>query len=118
MNILLEILLVAVFAVAVARLTTDPWKGRLFSALKLWLTVRMVWLLSVWPVTLEDGSTAPIWRVVMDTASAIDPSVFWTFVALAVGVKLIGIASSMWRWQLILRGRASSSPSATSSGPS
>ncbi len=105
MNLLLEILLVALVALAIARLTTQPWRGRAFSALKVWLTVRMVWLLSVWPVTLEDGTTRPIWQVVIDTAAKIDATTFWTFIALAVGVKLVGILSSMYRWQLILRGQ-------------
>ncbi len=105
MSILLEILLVALLALAISRFAQAPWKGRLHSALKVWLTVRMVWLLSVWPVKLEDGTIAPIWQVVADTAARIDPTIFWTFVALAVGVKLIGIASSMLRWQLILRGQ-------------
>lgn len=105
MSVLLEFLAVALLALANSRLVADPWRGRVSSALKLWLTVRMVYLLSVWPVTLEDGTTAPIWQVVADTARAIDPSVFWSFIALAVGVKLIGIGSSMYRWLLILRGQ-------------
>ena len=105
MKILLEILLVALAAFAVSRLATEPWRGRLFSALKLWLTVRAVWLLSVWPMTLEDGSVVPAWQLVIDTARAIDPGIFWTFLGLAVGVKLIGIGSSMYRWLLILRGQ-------------
>ena len=50
-------------------------------------------------------SVRPIWQVVMDTARAIDAGVFWTFVGLAVAVKGIGILSSMYRWQLILRGQ-------------
>jgi uncharacterized membrane protein YbhN (UPF0104 family) len=105
MKILLEILVVALVALAVSRLAAQPWRGRLFSALKLWLTVRAVWLLSVWPMTLEDGSVVPAWELVIQTARQIDGRIFWTFLGLAVGVKLIGIGSSMYRWLLILRGQ-------------
>jgi arylsulfatase A-like enzyme/uncharacterized membrane protein YbhN (UPF0104 family) len=105
MTLLLELLLVGAAFFAVGRWTSQPLRGRLSSVLKLWLTVRMVWLLSVWPVTLETGQTLPIWEVVIDTARSLDPRIFWTFLALAVGVKAIGIGSSMWRWQLILRGQ-------------
>ncbi|MGI9432430.1 MAG: sulfatase-like hydrolase/transferase [Myxococcota bacterium] len=103
--IVLELLLVGVAFFAVGRWTSQPLRGRLSSALKLWLTIRMVWLLSVWPVTQENGEVVPIWQVVIDTARAVDPQIFWTFLALAVGVKAIGIASSMYRWLLILRGQ-------------
>ena len=105
MSILIELLIVAALAFAVRAVLAQPWRGRAFGALKLWLTVRAVWLLSVWPVTQPDGTREPLYQVVWNTASAIDPATFWTFLALAVGVKLIGILSSMWRWQLILRGQ-------------
>ena len=105
MILLLELLLVGIAFFAVGRWTQQPLRGRLSSLLKLWLTVRMVWLLSVWPVTLESGEVVPIWELVIDTARSLDPRIFWTFLALAVGVKAIGIGSSMWRWQLILRGQ-------------
>ena len=105
MKILLELLAVALVALAVSRLATQPLKGRLFSALKLWLTVRGVWLLSVWPMKMADGSIVPAWKLVLETAQQIDPRIFWTFLGLAVGVKLIGIGSSMYRWLLILRGQ-------------
>ena len=97
MNILLEILAVALVAFAVSRLATQPWRGRFFSALKLWLTV--------WPMKLEDGSVVPAWELVIQTARQIDPRIFWTFLGLAVAVKLVGIGSSMYRWLLILRGQ-------------
>ena len=90
MKILLEILAVALVALAVSRLAVQPWRGRFFAALKLWLTVRAVWLLSVWPMTLEDGSVVPAWKLVIQTAQQIDARIFWTFLGLAVGVKLVG----------------------------
>ena len=54
MFILLEILLVAVVALLVARLAAEPWRGRALNAIKLWVTIRAFWLLLTHPVTLED----------------------------------------------------------------
>ena len=72
MSILLEIFLVALFAAAVSRFVAQPWRGRVFSALKLYLTVRAVWLLAVWPVRTEAGDVVPAWRLIQETAALID----------------------------------------------
>ncbi|MCG8587751.1 MAG: sulfatase-like hydrolase/transferase [Proteobacteria bacterium] len=104
--ILLEILAVALIAIGASRLLAPPWKGRAFSALKLWLTVRCVWLLLEHPVKLEEGGPAvPAWELMAQQIREIDASVFWTFVLLATGIKLVGVLCSMLRWQLLLRGQ-------------
>ena len=74
MSILIELLIVAALAFAVRAALAQPWRGRAFGALKLWLTVRAVWLLSVWPVAQPDGTREPLYQVVWSTASAIDRS--------------------------------------------
>jgi arylsulfatase A-like enzyme/uncharacterized membrane protein YbhN (UPF0104 family) len=103
--LLLEILAVAVLALLISRLAAQPWRGRLLNLLKLWVTVRVFWLLLLHPVRLEDGTSVLAYRLVLDTLSRIDAGTFWTFCALAAGVKFIGILASMYRWTLLLRGQ-------------
>ena len=45
MPILLEILVVALLAIAVSRFAPQPWRGRILNLLKAWVTVRAFWLL-------------------------------------------------------------------------
>ena len=72
MSILLEIFVVAVLALTTARLITQPLRGRIMNVFKLYLTVRMVWLLLAWPMRMEDGSSAPAWTLVLDVIQNID----------------------------------------------
>ena len=53
MAIIPELICVALAALVIGRVTKDPWRSRLFNVLKVWLTVRMVWLLLLWPVMTE-----------------------------------------------------------------
>ena len=103
--LLLEILVVAVLALATARLVPQPWRGRLLNALKLWLTVRVFWLLLTHPVKIEDGSKVMAYRLVLETLAGIDQRTFWSFCALAAGIKFVGILASMYRWTILLRGQ-------------
>src|SRR5678815_3226151 len=80
----------------------QPWRGRVLNALKLWLTIRVFWLLLLHPVKMEDGSKVPAYRLVADTLAGIDHATFWTFCAVAAGVKFIGILASMYRWTILL----------------
>ena len=105
MKILLEILVIALAALAVARLAADPWRGRLLNALKAWVTVRVFWLLLMHPVAMEDGSRVLAWRLIHDAVRAIDPRTFWLFVAAAAAIKFVGILASMQRWRVLLRGQ-------------
>ena len=66
MNILLEILAVALFAVAVARTAPEPWRGRVLNVLKAYVTVRAFWLLLTHPVKMEDGSHVVAWRLILE----------------------------------------------------
>ncbi|MFP6640354.1 MAG: lysylphosphatidylglycerol synthase transmembrane domain-containing protein, partial [Myxococcota bacterium] len=105
MAILLELVCVAVAAFLVGRLAKDPWRGRLFNVLKLYLTVRMVWLLLLWPVADGSGVRVPAWNLMVDLLASIDARVFWTFAAIGAGVRFVGVLASMYRWQLVLRGQ-------------
>ena len=64
MTILLEILLIALVAVGVARLVREPWRGRGLNLLKAWVTIRAFWLLLSHPVSMEDGSQVVAWRLI------------------------------------------------------
>ena len=103
--LLLEVLFYAVAALLLSRFGREPWKGRALSALKAWFTVRVFWLLLAHPVKLEDGSRVPALRLIADALGNIDAETFWLFVALAAGVKFVGILASMQRWRVLLEGQ-------------
>jgi arylsulfatase A-like enzyme/uncharacterized membrane protein YbhN (UPF0104 family) len=105
MTILLEILCVALAALAVARLAAEPWRGRLLNVAKAWVTIRAFWLLLMHPVAMEDGSRVVAWELILETLERIDAGTFWLFCALAAGIKFLGILASMTRWQVLLRGQ-------------
>jgi len=106
MSVLLEILLVALIAIGVARFTAEPWRGRGLNLLKLWVTVRAFWLLLTHPVSLEDGTRVIAGRLVLDTLQDLDAGRFALFCAAAAGIKFVGILASMYRWKILLRGQA------------
>ena len=93
--LLFELLCVTVLAVGTARLVAPPWRGRIFNLLKVYLTVRMVWLLLLWPVTDAGGGRVPAWNMIVDQLQLIDASVFWTFAAIGAAVK-----RSVARWRM------------------
>ena len=105
MTILLELLAVGLAAVGVGRLVPEPWRGRFFNALKIYLTVRMVWLLLLWPVDDGSGSRVPAWNLMVDQLNSIDATVFWTFAAIGAAIRFLGVLASMYRWQLVLLGQ-------------
>jgi len=106
LSVLLEILALAVLALAIARLAPEPWRGRLLNVVKLVVTVWAFKLLLMHEVKLEDGTQVVAWRLVMETLKSIDAGTFWTFCALAAGVKFVGILASMYRWTVLLRGQS------------
>ncbi|HEY8153862.1 MAG TPA: sulfatase-like hydrolase/transferase [Myxococcota bacterium] len=108
--LLLEIFAVAALALATQRLVPQPWRGRVLGALKLWLTVRVFWLLLTHPVKMEDGSKVVAYRLVLETLAGIDQRAFWAYCALAAGIKFVGILASMYRWTILLRGQGIALP--------
>src|SRR5512134_1377091 len=120
MPILLEILLVAILAIGVSRFAPQPWRGRILDVLKAWVTVRAFWLLldhqvKMDPAQIEtlhlagqvpkDATHVAAWRLIVAQISLIDARTFFTFVALAAGIKFVGILASMYRWLVLLRGQ-------------
>ena len=105
MIILLQIFLIAVLALLVAKFAPEPWRGRLLNVLKAFVTVWAFWLLLSHPVTMEDGSEKVAGVLVMETLQNIDATTFWIFCGLAAGVKFVGILASMYRWTVLLRGQ-------------
>ncbi len=110
MLILLEIIIVAVLALLTARLVPQPTRGRIMNVFKLYLTVRMVWLLLAWPMKMEDGSIAPAWQLVLDAIQNIDAFTFFSFLLIGAAIRFVGIMGSMLRWQLVLLGQGIEMP--------
>ena len=105
MSILLEIFIVGALALLAARVLQQPIRGRVMNGFKLYLTVRMVWLLLAWPMKMEDGTTAPAWQLVLDVIQNIDAFTFFSFLLLGAAIRFVGILGSMLRWQYVLRGQ-------------
>ena len=103
--ILLEIFVVAVVALLVGRLAPQAWRTRFFNFLKLYLTVRMVWLLLAWPMKTESGAIVPAWQLVVDVLRQIDARTFLTFALIGAAVRFVGVFTSMVRWFLVLLGQ-------------
>ena len=120
MPILLEVLCVALLAVAVARLAPEPWRGRILNVLKGWVTLRIFWVLLQHEVRLDPaqiealhlGDEVPAgathveaWRLIRAQLGFIDLRTFVVFCLAAAGIKFVGILSSMFRWLVLLRGQ-------------
>jgi uncharacterized protein (TIRG00374 family) len=75
------------------------------TSLKAVVTVLAFYLLLTHKVTTDDGRHITTFRAIAEHIPNIDPRTFWTFVAMAAGVKFIGILCSMYRWTLLLRGQ-------------
>ena len=74
-------------------------------ALKLALTGGAFYLLLAHPVRTESGDTVVAWQAIRDYLPNIDPARFWCFTLAAFAIKVIGIAASMLRWAVLLRGQ-------------
>lgn len=103
--ILLEALAFAALYLAASRLLRAPWKARAHNVLKLGLTVEMVRHLVFWEFTQPDGTTATAWALIVDVVREIDLATFLLFVGIGAAIRFAGIACSMLRWQLVLRGQ-------------
>ena len=105
MMILFEILCIAVLAILAAKFAPEPWRGRILNVLKAVVTVWAFWLLLSHPIALEDGTHRVAWQLIVEQLQNIDAGTFWFYVSIATGIKSIGMLSSMYRWQLVLRGQ-------------
>jgi uncharacterized membrane protein YbhN (UPF0104 family) len=105
MSILLEIMFVGLLALLASKFAQEPWRGRAMTALKGWVTVRAFWLLLTHPIAMEDGTKVIAWKLIQQQLAQIDAATFWTFLAIATGIKMVGMLSSMYRWILVLLGQ-------------
>jgi len=104
-TIMFELIAVGVVAFLASRLVPDRMRGTVSNALKLYLTVRMVWLLLLWPIKTADGAVVPAWQQVLDVLAQIDAATFWTWALIGAAIRFVGIMGSMLRWLLVLRGQ-------------
>src|SRR5215468_7876438 len=104
MRVLLEIGVVALAALAIARWVEPPWRKRLLDAIKAYVTVRAFWLLLAHPVAIDPGQIDALHLGSQVPVGATHVAA-WR-IALAAGVKFVGILASMLRWQLLLRGQS------------
>ena len=95
-----ELLLVGGAALLVRRFAGDPWRTRLMFAVKAYLTVRVMGL-----VLFHEVEGITVYEVLRERIGGLDALTFILFSLLATGIKLIGIAASVWRWILMLRGQ-------------
>jgi len=84
-----------------------PERGRtvITTGLKLLITIGAFYLLLSHEVQTDDGEHVTAFRAIIDYLPKIDPVTFWQFVALAAGIKFVGILASMYRWLLLLQGQ-------------
>jgi len=105
MTTLIQALVIAILAIVGLRMPKGQQRSRLLSALKAWFTVLCFWALLTHPIEIEPGKTVMALRLIGDQLAGIDARTFWFFLSLATGIKVIGMLSSMIRWQLMLRGQ-------------
>ncbi len=103
--ILVQILLLALFAILAARFTTDPWRGRLMNLAKAFATVLAFWVLFTHQVTDETGEKVAVIDLIVESMSQIEAGTFVLFCAAAAGTKFLGILASMQRWRLLIQGQ-------------
>lgn len=75
------------------------------TTLKAVLTVGAFYLLLSHKVHTEDGRHITTFAAIGEHINEIDMSVFWRFIFFATAIKIVGIAASMYRWTLLLRGQ-------------
>ena len=74
-------------------------------AAKCGVTVAAFYLLLQHPVETSDGARVSALQAILDYLPRIDTGVFWRFALLAFGVRMCGMACSMLRWNVLLRGQ-------------
>ncbi len=75
------------------------------TAVKAVITVGAFYLLLSHKVEAEDGRHITTFTAIREHLPEIDLAVFWRFIFLATGIKIVGIVASMYRWTLLLRGQ-------------
>jgi arylsulfatase A-like enzyme/uncharacterized membrane protein YbhN (UPF0104 family) len=99
-----QLAVIALLWLASARFAA-AWKGRATFALKLWLTG-----LAFAAVLLHQEGGRTLWEIFGELIATLDVGTLVTFSLVATGVRLIGIAASITRWILMLRGQGIALP--------
>lgn len=105
---LLAALLFLVAAIAFSvwrRGISQPWLGRLDAVAKTLLTIVGMMALLRHPITVADGTSAPIYRAIADYVGQVDAGTFVLFGAIAMIIKFAGVLSSAYGWHLLLVGQ-------------
>lgn len=87
---------------AYRRLPVTLRRGLSF-ATKLGLTVGAFYLLLNHKIQDADGHWITTWEAIRRELPEIQARTFWTFCAMAAGIKFVGIACSMFRWHTLLK---------------
>ena len=105
MNALVQVLLLAIAAIAVARLAREPWRGRLLNVAKAWATVLAFWVLFTHEVADAEGNRVMVIDLIARSLRDIEAGPFITFCLAAAGIKFLGILASMQRWRILISGQ-------------
>ncbi len=98
--LLVQILVIALAWLALARLAPPAWRGAGSFALKLWLTV-----LVFAAILLHEENGRTLYATLGDRFANLDVATLVGFSLVATGVRLLGIGASITRWTLMLRGQ-------------
>ena len=82
--------------------TLRAWLSTMVKAV---ITVGAFYLLLSHHVTTDDGRSVTTFAAIREYIPNINMDDFWMFVALAAGIKFVGILASMYRWVLLLKGQ-------------
>ncbi len=75
------------------------------TALKLGITVLAFYALLTHKIKVDDGDPVTILSAIRTYIPTVDGQTFWTFCALAGGIKIIGVLCSAWSWHMLLEGQ-------------
>lgn len=100
-----QAVVIAILAMIGLRMPKGQTRSRLMTVLKAWFTILVFWALFTHPIEIEPGKKVMALQLIGDQLDKIDPGTFWFFVAMATGIKMIGMVSSMIRWKLMLKGQ-------------
>ncbi len=74
-------------------------------SLKLGITVLAFYMLLTHEIDLGEGQRGTIYSAIKAYLPTVDSKTFWTFCALAGGIKFIGVLCSAWSWHMLLVGQ-------------
>jgi len=105
MIVLVQIAILAMLSLAVARTVDDPWRGRLLNVAKAYATVLAFWVLFTHQVTDENGDKTAVIHLIVETMRQIHSPTFLLFCGAAAATKFVGILASMQRWRILIKGQ-------------